>query len=87
MRGHWPRGKRRSDLTDAQLRAWHLLRKKLAIIVSANQRGVPGTLRRSCRGLAEHCGVHDRSVRRWLSGEDVPTQACVEKMREWIGLV
>lgn len=43
------------------------------------QRGVV-----SIRALADYCRVSDRTVRRWLSGEDWPPATQVRAMAEWV---
>lgn len=42
---------------------------------------------RSIRTLAEHVGVSDRTIRRWLTGVDVPDDGTVRAMRDWLKLV
>ncbi len=37
----------------------------------------------SIRVLAEHCRVSDRTVRRWLSGEDWPPPTALRRIAEW----
>lgn len=39
---------------------------------------------RSVRVVAQFCGVSDRTVRRWLSGEDLPAPAALEQVRRWL---
>lgn len=63
-RGHWTPGKRRSDASDKDVR------RALAAIRRANERD-----NHSLRSIARTLGVNDRSVRRWLAGEDTPTAA------------
>lgn len=58
-RGHWPRGKRRSDLSERERET-----------VLATIRGASET--ESLRSIARKLHVSDRSVRRWLSGDDWP---------------
>jgi transposase-like protein len=62
--GHWPRGKRRSDI-DARTR-----RRALASIRRAHVRDG-----HSLRSIARTIGVSDRTLRRWLAGEDHPSPA------------
>lgn len=59
-RGHWPAGKRRSSLTPA---AAHAHAKKIRAM--AEDLG-------GYRAVARSLGVSDRTVRRWISGEDYP---------------
>jgi transcriptional regulator with XRE-family HTH domain len=39
---------------------------------------------RSRRELARHLGISDRTIRRWLSGEDVPPPAHIRALRKWV---
>lgn len=75
-RGGWVRGKRRhADGGD-----WSRIRIDLAALFNdAPPRG-PIT----CRGLARVLGVSDRSVRRWVAGEDRPSPTTQEAIRQWI---
>jgi hypothetical protein len=38
----------------------------------------------SIRALATHCGVSDRTLRRWLSGEDWPPATQVTRLAAWV---
>jgi ribosome-binding protein aMBF1 (putative translation factor) len=38
----------------------------------------------SQRALAQHLGVSDRTVRRWISGHQWPDKKHVRKMRRWL---
>ena len=60
----------------------HQYRGLLADLMTAvrePQRGV-----RSIRRLAEHCGVSDRTARRWLDGTDWPDSSKVRRMQSWL---
>lgn len=57
----------------------------LSAVAEAVRRPVRGI--RSVRVLAAHLGVSDRTVRRWLSGEDWPPAEALARMRAWIDLV
>lgn len=63
-RGHWTHGKRRSVLTAEERRAF-----LAAIRRHAAAEGI--------RATARHLKCSDRSVRRWLAGEDWPTQMAI----------
>jgi hypothetical protein len=39
---------------------------------------------RSIRAVAAHCRVSDRTVRRWLSGEDWPPPTQIRRMQQWL---
>lgn len=67
-RGHWPRGKRRSDL-DEKTR-----RQLIARIRVACDRGL------SLKAIAEAIRVSDRAVRRWLAGDHYPMKRSVRRM-------
>lgn len=74
--GHWPRGKRRNeDRGD-----WSGLRLRLRRLIDDHwQQGVV-----SIRAAAEAVGVSDRSIRRYLSGEDRPAPETQEAIAGWI---
>ena len=74
-RGHWPKGKPRNEAVDG----WPDLKRKInRLLRNPDRKG------RSSRALARHCDVTDRSVRRWLSGEDVPAAEHVASMAMWL---
>lgn len=58
---------------------WGHLKADLLNALREPVRGV-----RSTRVLAEECGVSDRAVRRWLSGDDMPSAERVRIMRRWL---
>lgn len=75
-RGGWVAGKRRNpDVGD-----WSRIRIDLVALLNDSPPRGPIT----CRGLAAVLGVSDRSVRRWVSGEDRPDPATQEAIRTWI---
>jgi hypothetical protein len=65
--GRWPKGKRRNDLP-----GWETTRKQLARIVAE---------RISIAESSRRIGVDSRSVRRWLSGQLVPSPAHASQVR------
>lgn len=67
-RGHWTRGKRRN-----KPRGWPLLMERLAKYVAQ---------RASARETARAIGVSDRTLRRWLAGEDVGSDEAAAQIRE-----
>lgn len=69
-KGHWPHGKRRHDLP-----GWPTTLSTLAVIVSE---------RMSRRSVSEHVGVSERTIRRWLAGEDIPSPAHAARVRAFI---
>lgn len=71
-RGHWPAGKRRGDSPIPAA-----LRRKLDKALDH------GDLTR--RGIARALNLSDRSVRRWLSGEDWPSAAHLASLRRIVG--
>lgn len=75
-RGGWPTGKRRhADGGD-----WQRLRISLAAYLNDHwQLGVV-----SNPVIARFCGVTEKSVRRWLSGEDRPPPETQEVIRQWL---
>jgi len=73
--GHWPKGKRRNTVA-----GWSRTRLGLQRLLDNHyQRGVI-----SIRALAADVGVSDRTVRRWLSGEDVPAAESAELVAAWV---
>lgn len=76
IRGHWPKGKRRNG--DAG--QWSRLRLRLTRVINDQyQRG-----RISQCALALAIGVSERSVRRWLSGEDRPSVESQQAIATWL---
>lgn len=53
----------------------------LAEVASALRYPLSGI--RSIRVLAAYCRVHERTVRRWLSGEHWPPETAVRRMAQW----
>lgn len=75
-RGHWPAGKRRNpDKGD-----WSKIRLSLARFL--DDYFSPGQI--SARALAGDLGVSDRSVRRWISGDDRPSVEAQEAIQQWL---
>lgn len=52
----------------------------LAAVLREPVRGV-----RSIRVLADHLRVSDRTVRRWLTGEDWPPPTQLRRIKSWLG--
>lgn len=81
-RGHWPKGKSRNAGAVQQQRrakrALNSLRKALKPTT------VPGPADLTCRRVAAALGVSDRTVRRWLSGEDWPPPKKVQLIHRLI---
>jgi|SRR5688572_33381738 len=81
-RGHWPAGKRRSSLGAQALSGiLRLLQRMIRDHTRAeiacplcpeDARGVIN--KHSRREIAREFRLSDRTVRRWLAGEDVPTE-------------
>jgi len=67
-RGHWPRGKRRSDLTDHEYKR----------AIAALKRGVED--HGSAKSVARQLRKSDRTIRRLLSGEDWPSRETAKKI-------
>lgn len=68
-RGHWPPGKRRSGIEPQERRS------VIARIRIACDRGL------SLRAIAGVTGISDRTIRRWLSGEDHPLPEIARRVR------
>jgi transcriptional regulator with XRE-family HTH domain len=77
-RGHWPAGKPRNPTTGVKTAVAALQRL-------LTKHRTPGKI--SARALAAAIGVSDRTVRRWLAGEDVPSPDFVERINEWMAEV
>lgn len=73
-RGHWPLGKRRHPKPlPAELRG------RIDRLLADHPRyGV-----RSLRAIAAHLEVSDRTIRRWLSGEDHPAPEQLTALTAW----
>jgi transposase len=63
-RGHWPKGKRRSDVS-RRARTEFVAQLRVAVARKNS----------SIRAVARLLDVSDRTVRRWLAGEDWPASA------------
>lgn len=74
-RGHWPAGRRRHSPGTEYDRLLDRLRERL-------DRRVWGKV--SCRVLADWCGVSDRTVRRWLSGQHLPEARQTMRISSWL---
>lgn len=80
-RGHWPAGKRRHQpLPQRQING---LMRRIGKLVSRQPRnqhseGV------SINDVACEVGVSDRTVRRWLDGEDNPSPDNLVKLQAWL---
>lgn len=74
--GHWPRGKRRNP----DRGNWSMVRLTLARFIDDHLRR--GEI--SYRALAADLGVSDRTVRRWLAGEDRPPAELQEAAEQWV---
>lgn len=68
-KGHWPRGRRRNNC-DPELLALTLRTVNRQIRV-----GVISRIK-----LAGLLKIHDRTLRRWLAGEDWPTQRDLQRL-------
>lgn len=68
-RGHWARGKQRTTLNPVQIAA--CLRKLHKALEEQSMRGVAKTL-----------GISDTQVGRIVRGEDLPSEATYELVRE-----
>jgi len=69
-RGHWPAGKRRNPTRG--------VRSLLASVRRVVKQRT--SLRRAAIGIE----VDTRTLRRWLSGEDVPSEANQQAIRAWL---
>lgn len=75
-RGHWPKGRRRHATNERAA-------KRVLATLAALLKGGPQYGRISRRKLAETIGVSDRTVRRWLAGEDLPAPDSLILLRRW----
>lgn len=76
-RGHWQRGRRRHAVEPS--RHQRVLQQLRTLLDTRARRGVI-----SVRALAEHVRVSDRSVRRWLSEEDIPDARTLQSIDAWV---
>jgi len=77
-RTHWTKGKRRNDPGPE----WPALRRQLRALLRPRAFATPGQPSR--RGLARRLKVSDRSVRRWLAGEDWPARPSAAQLAAWL---
>lgn len=75
-RGHWPSGKRRN----VDRGNWSRVRMSLARFI--DDHWAAGKV--SIRALADEIAVNDRTIRRWLSGEDRPSESAQEAIEQWL---
>lgn len=74
-RGHWEKGKRRNPVG-----GWNRIRRGIQSLLDNHAtRGVI-----SFRAIAAAVGVDDRTVRRWMSGEDVPSTDSAALAKAWL---
>jgi len=74
-RGGWPVGKRRHPVG-----TWPDTLARLRALLQQPRRGVV-----SRNALAKAVGVSEGTVRRWVSGEDVPSVGMQGKVKRWVG--
>lgn len=75
-RGGWPSGKPRHE----QQGHWPATLRALGrLLTQEPKHGV-----RSRKALARDLEASDRTVRRWLSGEDLPPPATQDAVRAWV---
>lgn len=75
-RGGWPSGKLRHE----QQGHWPVTLRALGrLLTQDHKHGV-----RSRKALARDLEASDRTVRRWLAGEDLPPPATQDAVREWV---
>lgn len=74
-KGHWTAGKRRNSPGASWPDTLRDLKARLA-------RPIHGKVSR--RAVAEWCDVSDKTVRRWLCGEDVPGPASAKRVASWL---
>lgn len=84
-RGHWPAGKRRHE-TPAE---WPDIKSRILRAVRAPDMRTRKSAREngprlSLRGVAEFVGVHERTVRRWMRGIDIPPAAAMAKLARYL---
>lgn len=75
-RGHWPSGKRRN----ADKGDWTRIRLSLARLLQDHPRY--GQI--SARALARDLSCSDRSVRRWITGVDRPSEDTQAAIQQWV---
>jgi DNA-binding XRE family transcriptional regulator len=77
-RGHWPAGKRRHPDAGTWSRTRLALTKFLDDHYDRRYDGI------SQKQLARDLGVSDRTVRRWLKGEDRPDEETQAAIAQWL---
>jgi len=73
-RGGWPTGKRRHPMG-----TWPATLARLQVLLQQPRRGVV-----SRNAIAKAVGVSEGTVRRWVSGEDVPSVEMQTAVRRWV---
>lgn len=73
-RGGWPTGKRRHPIGQ-----WPATLARLRALLEQPRRGTV-----SRNALAKAIGVSEGTVRRWVSGEDVPSAKMQTAVRKWV---
>ena len=74
-RGGWPTGKRRHSVG-----TWPATLARLRALLTQPRRGVV-----SRNAIAKAVGVSEGTVRRWVSGEDVPSAELQGAVKRWVG--
>jgi transcriptional regulator with XRE-family HTH domain len=77
-RGHWPLGKKRNPKMPARLKT--RIRKRITPIAGG---AYPDDVH-TVKSIARAIGVSDRTLRRWLAGEDNPSSDHVRRLEEWL---
>jgi len=77
-RGGWPVGKRRHPMGQ-----WPATLERLLALLRDHARR--GTISRNA--LAASVGVQEGTVRRWVSGEDIPSPEMQGKVKRWVAKI
>lgn len=77
-KGHWPKGKSRSDCDASE---WRRLLPRVKALLKVKHKNVG-----SARALGRFVGVDGKTVSRWLNEDRIPMQESVTKIKDWIGI-
>jgi DNA invertase Pin-like site-specific DNA recombinase len=76
-KGHWPKGKRRSDVAAS---TWEPLRLAIRDLLRAHRLANV----RSYQAIADRVGCDKKTVGRWLNGEDWPPTSAIPILQHYL---
>jgi hypothetical protein len=76
-KGHWPKGRRRSDVAPS---VWEPLRLAIRDLLRSHRRRNV----RSYQAIADRVRVDKKTVGRWLNGEDWPPSEAIPDLKHYL---